>query len=155
MNLPGFVWVILGPCIFFAYPLRSLNEILDPSKATAARPRKLGLRPRTPAGCRQFASALRDASLGHDRCPNISPAPGCGCRAAPGTCGIWGEALRNYGGADPMRPFPSCDRVRGLNISDCPSQESFTCSKGEFLKCTEDDRASLIIRWSTGALLLC
>ena len=40
-----------------------------------------------------------------------------------------------------MRPFPSCDRVRGLNISDCPSPESFTCSKGEFLKCTEDDRA--------------
>src|SRR5512139_657123 len=39
---------------FFAYPLRSLNEILDRSKATSARPRKLGLRPQTvrvrPAG---------------------------------------------------------------------------------------------------------
>ena len=40
--------------IFFAYPLRDLNEIIDPSKATFARPRKLGLRPQTvrvrPAG---------------------------------------------------------------------------------------------------------
>ncbi len=40
-----------------------------------------------------------------------------------------------------MRTFPAGDRVRGLNISDCSSPESFTCSKGEFLKCTEDDRA--------------
>jgi hypothetical protein len=44
----------------------------------------------------------------------------------------------------PMRPFPSWDRVRGLNISDCPSPESFTCPKGELLKCTEDDRARRI-----------
>ncbi len=39
---------------FFAYPLRSLNDFPDPSKATSARPRKLGLRPQTvrvrPAG---------------------------------------------------------------------------------------------------------
>ena len=39
---------------FFAHPLRGLNEILDPSKATSAQPRKLGLRPQTvcvrPAG---------------------------------------------------------------------------------------------------------
>jgi len=32
---------------FFAHPLHVLNEILDPSKATSARPRKLGLRPQT------------------------------------------------------------------------------------------------------------
>ena len=55
---------------FFAYPLRGLNEIIDPSKATSARPRKLGLpdfvgtsRPQT------CAFALRDASLGQDGCP--------------------------------------------------------------------------------------
>ena len=48
MDLPGFVWVMLGLCNFFAYPLRSLNEILDRSKATSARPRKLSLRPQTP-----------------------------------------------------------------------------------------------------------
>ena len=39
---------------FFAHPLHVLIEILDPSKATSARPRKLGLRPQTvrvrPAG---------------------------------------------------------------------------------------------------------
>src|SRR5512138_964539 len=52
----------------------------------------------------------------------------------------------------PMRPFPDCDRVRGLNISDCPSPECFTCSKGEFLKCTEDDRAGRI-RMAAGCLL--
>ena len=32
-----------GKVVFFAHPLRGLNEILDPSKATSARPRKLGL----------------------------------------------------------------------------------------------------------------
>ena len=32
---------------FFAHPFRVLNEIFDPSKATSARPRKLGLRPQT------------------------------------------------------------------------------------------------------------
>jgi len=36
-----------GSCNFFAYPLRILNEILDRSKASSARPRKLGLRPQT------------------------------------------------------------------------------------------------------------
>ena len=41
----------------------------------------------------------------------------------------------------PMRTFPAGDRVRGLNISDCSSPESYTCSKGEFSKRTEDDRA--------------
>ena len=35
---PIFVWVMLGLFDFFAYPLRSLNEILDRSKATSARP---------------------------------------------------------------------------------------------------------------------
>ncbi len=39
---------------FFAHPLRVLNEIFDPTKATFARPRKLSLRPQTvrvrPAG---------------------------------------------------------------------------------------------------------
>jgi hypothetical protein len=35
--------VFLGVGIFFAHPFRVLNEISDPSKATSARPRKLGL----------------------------------------------------------------------------------------------------------------
>jgi hypothetical protein len=37
-------------------------------------------------------------------------------------------------GQSPMRTFPAGDRGRGLNILDCLSP------KGEFLKCTEDDR---------------
>ncbi len=51
---------------FFARPLRGLNENFDPSKATAARPRKLGLRPQTVRG------ALRDASLDLDGSPKFS-----------------------------------------------------------------------------------
>jgi hypothetical protein len=51
---------------FIAYPLRGLNEIMDPSKATFARPRKLGLRPQT------CTFALRGATLGQDGCPKIS-----------------------------------------------------------------------------------
>jgi len=51
---------------FFAYPLRVLNEFSDPTKATSARPRKLGLRPQT------VRSALRDAALGQDGCPDNS-----------------------------------------------------------------------------------
>ncbi len=46
----------------FAHPLRGLNENFDPSKATSARPRKLGLRPQTVRG------ALRDAS--NDEAPS-------------------------------------------------------------------------------------
>ncbi len=53
-SLQGLVWADLSPVstklirresvlFFFAHPLRGLNEILDPSKATSARPRKLGL----------------------------------------------------------------------------------------------------------------
>ena len=37
--------------VFFAHSLRVLNDIFDPSKATSARPRKLGLRPQTPCSC--------------------------------------------------------------------------------------------------------
>jgi hypothetical protein len=48
---------------FFAHPFRVLNEISDPSKATSARPRKLGLRPQT------VRVALRDAALGLDGYP--------------------------------------------------------------------------------------
>jgi len=58
---------------FFAHPLRGLNEILDPSKATSARPRKLGLPDFVGTGRPQTcALALRDASLGQDVCPKIS-----------------------------------------------------------------------------------
>jgi hypothetical protein len=45
-------------CSFFAHPFRVLNELPDPSKATSARPRKLGLWPQT------CSFALRDAALG-------------------------------------------------------------------------------------------
>jgi hypothetical protein len=41
----------------------------------------------------------------------------------------------------PMRPFPGCDRGRGVSVSNCSSPESFTCSKGEFSKRSEGDRA--------------
>ena len=51
---------------FFAHPLRVLNEIFDPSKATEARARKLSLRPQT------VRVALRVASLDLDGCPKIS-----------------------------------------------------------------------------------
>jgi hypothetical protein len=44
----GFCVGSFSPFIdFLACPLRSLNEIFDPSKATSARSRKLGLRPQT------------------------------------------------------------------------------------------------------------
>jgi hypothetical protein len=61
-----FVWQLIASLYFFAHPLRGLNEIFDPSKATFARPRKLGLRPQT------CAFAPWDASLGQDVCPKIS-----------------------------------------------------------------------------------
>ena len=51
---------------FSAHLLRGLNEIFDPSKATSARQRKLGLRPQT------CAFAPWDAPLGQDGCPKIS-----------------------------------------------------------------------------------
>ena len=69
---------------FFAHPLPGLNEILDPSKATSARPRKLGLRPQTvrvrPAGRflrprrvpQNFVGPLRGrAGLGKDLNPEV------------------------------------------------------------------------------------
>ena len=44
----GFCVGSFSPFIYFlAHPLRVLNEIFDLSKATSARPRKLGLRPQT------------------------------------------------------------------------------------------------------------
>ena len=60
-------WVF-GFCVgdIFAHPLRGLNENFDPSKATSARPRKLGLQPQTVRG------ALQDASLVLDGCPKFS-----------------------------------------------------------------------------------
>ena len=62
--LPGFVWVVLPSVAFLAYPLRGLNEIIDPSKATSARSRKLGLRPQT------CALAFTGRSLRPIRVPN-------------------------------------------------------------------------------------
>jgi hypothetical protein len=73
----------LGENRFFAHPLRVLNDIFDPSKATSARPRKLGLWPQTvrvrPAG--RFLSPRRVPK-------NI-------VRATPGTCGV-GVNLDSY-----------------------------------------------------------
>jgi len=108
---------------FFAYPLRILNEFSDPTKATSARPRKLGLRPQT------VRVALRDASFGQDGCPRKCIGP------------LRGRAGFGYdkGFRSPMRTFPAGDRVRGLNILDCLSPH--LPLSGEFLKCTEDDRA--------------
>ena len=115
---------------FFAHPLRGLNTFSDPSKATSARPRKLGLRPQT------VRVALRDASFGQDGCPRkcIGPLRG---RAGFG----YGKDLRS-----PMRTFPAVDRVRGLNILDCLSP--LLPLSGEFLKYTDDDRECRIRRFA-------
>jgi hypothetical protein len=62
-----------GKVVFFAHPLRGLNDILDPSKATSARSRKLGLPDFVGAGRPQTcAFALRAALLGQDGCPKMS-----------------------------------------------------------------------------------
>ena len=61
---------------FFAHPLRVLNDIFDPSKATSARPRKLGLRPQT-VRVRLVGRLLRPRRVPK----NI-------VRAAPRTCGV-------------------------------------------------------------------
>ena len=76
--------------VYFAHPLRALNDIFDPSKATSARPRKLGLRPQTvrvrPVG--RFLSPRRVPK-------NIACAQRLrvvtrvqGVMAAQGTCGV-------------------------------------------------------------------
>jgi hypothetical protein len=66
--------------VFFAHPLRVLNDIFDPSKATSARPRKLGLRPQT-VRVRPVGRFLRPRRVPK----NI-------VMAAPGTCGVGGKA---------------------------------------------------------------
>jgi hypothetical protein len=63
-------------CSFFTHPLRVLNDIFDPSKATSARPRKLGLWPQT-VRVRPVGRFLRPRRVPK----NI-------VRAAPGTCGV-------------------------------------------------------------------
>ena len=73
-------------CSFFAHPLRVLNDIFDPSKATSARPRKLGLRPQT-VRVRPVGRFLRPRRVPK----NI-------VRAAPGTCGV---------GVNLILPFPA------------------------------------------------
>ena len=78
---------------FFAHPLRVLYEIFDPSKATSARPRKLGLPDFVGTGRPQTSAfALRDASLGQGGCPKNLLGP------HPGTCGYLGRLK--------LLPFP-------------------------------------------------
>ena len=64
--------------IFFAYPFRGLNEFFVPTKATSARPRKLGRE------CRPQTVRVRLAG----RFLRPRPVPQNLVRAAPGTCGF-------------------------------------------------------------------
>ena len=150
-----------GPC-FFAHPLRVLNEFPDPPKATSARPRKLGLRPQTcafklpDAKCMELCSSriyvhpnrslflertsgmsslldspCRDAALGLDGCPN-------------NFIGLLrGSAGFGYGKVYSHCFFRFKSPCENLGRRPSPRVKHFGClsPKGEFPKCTEDDRA--------------
>ncbi len=97
---------------------------------TRLRPRPLA-RANSAFGLRQCARALRDAALGLDGYPKKFIGP------HPETCGACSK---------PHAKIQASERGRGLNISDVRSP------KGEFPKCTEDDRACRK-GFSPGALL--
>ena len=82
-------------CSFFAHPLRVLNDIFDPSKATSARPRKLGLRPQT-VRVRPGGRFLRPRRVPK----NI-------VRDAPGTCGV---GVNLFDSAFPLRRVALSER---------------------------------------------